>query len=89
VFGAYRAGDSHPAWLAGWWEDGQPKVVLQVPGPDELAEVCAAARAAGLPVTLIRDRGLTQVPAGTATCAAIGPAPAERVDAVTGELRLL
>ena len=47
------------------------------------------AHAAGLPVAVVHDSGRTQVPAGTPTCAAIGPAPADRVDAVTGALRLL
>ena len=84
-----RAGRSHRDWLAGWWADGQPKVVVQVPGEQELEAVRAQADAAGLPVAVIRDRGLTQVPAGTATCVAIGPAPASRIDAVTGDLRLL
>jgi PTH2 family peptidyl-tRNA hydrolase len=89
VAGVHRAGRERPQWLAGWWTDGQPKVVVQVADEDGLAEVCADAEAAGLPVVVINDRGLTQVPAGTATCAAIGPAPAPQVDAVTGELRLL
>jgi PTH2 family peptidyl-tRNA hydrolase len=37
----------------------------------------------------VHDAGRTQVPAGTPTCAAIGPATDEAVDAVTGDLRLL
>jgi len=89
VAGAHAAGRAQPEWLAGWWADGQPKVVLQVPGEAELERVCAAATAARLPVVVVNDRGLTQLPAGTATCAGIGPAPADRVDAVTGDLRLL
>jgi PTH2 family peptidyl-tRNA hydrolase len=51
--------------------------------------VVGAARAAGLPVEVVRDAGRTQVPAGTVTCAAVGPAEDDAVDAVTGELRLL
>jgi PTH2 family peptidyl-tRNA hydrolase len=89
VTGTVRVARSHPQWFSGWWAEGQPKVVVQVPGEADLAAVWEAASADGLPVALIRDRGLTQVPAGTATCLAIGPAPAERVDAVTGGLRLL
>jgi len=84
-----RVARGHRDWLAGWWADGQPKVVLQVPGAPELDEVGARAGRAGLPVTVVYDRGLTQVPAGTATCLAIGPAPADAIDAVTGDLRLL
>jgi PTH2 family peptidyl-tRNA hydrolase len=72
-----------------WAADGQPKVALRVGSLDELAAVCEAALRAGLPVEVIRDAGRTQVEPGTPTCCAIGPAPDERVDAVTGELRLL
>ena len=63
--------------------------IVAVAGVEEFADVCDRAHAAGLPVAVVHDSGRTQVPAGTPTCAAIGPAPADRVDAVTGALRLL
>lgn len=75
--------------FAGWLRDGQPKVVLKVTGEERLRELCAAAAAAGLAVEVIRDAGRTQVAAGTLTCAAIGPAPSDRVDSVVGGLSLL
>ncbi|GAA4706803.1 peptidyl-tRNA hydrolase Pth2 [Phytohabitans rumicis] len=89
VLGVEKAYRMRPAWVEGWRADGMPKVVLQVPGEAELADVCARAEAAGLPVAPVRDRGLTQVAAGTLTCVGIGPAAAPDVDAVTGDLRLL
>ena len=76
-------------WYRGWREDGQPKVVLQVADEAELLAVQATAIDAALPAVLIHDRGLTQLEPGTVTCLGIGPAPSERIDAVTGELRLL
>jgi len=75
--------------LAAWLRDGQPKVVLRVPGLGELDEIAAQARAAGLPVEIIRDAGRTQLEPGTATCCAVGPAEAARIDAVTAALSLL
>ncbi len=72
-----------------WLEDGQPKVVLKVPGADSLREVISHARATELPVQLVHDAGRTQVPAGTLTCCAIGPARADLIDAVTAGLGLL
>ncbi|HKR68887.1 MAG TPA: peptidyl-tRNA hydrolase Pth2 [Streptosporangiaceae bacterium] len=72
-----------------WLEDGQPKVVLKVPGEEALDEVIRQARAADLPVELVHDAGRTQVPSGTLTCCAVGPAQAERIDAVTAGLGLL
>jgi PTH2 family peptidyl-tRNA hydrolase len=43
----------------------------------------------GLAAAIIHDSGLTQVSPGTATCVGIGPAPAELVDKITGDLQLL
>ena len=78
-------GDSFRRWI----EDGQPKVVLRVPGAAGLDEVITRARASGLPVELVHDAGRTQVAAGTLTCCAIGPAPTDLIDAVTADLTLL
>jgi PTH2 family peptidyl-tRNA hydrolase len=72
-----------------WLRDGQPKVVLKVGTEDDLRRVCTEAEAAGLPVSVVRDAGRTQVAAGTLTCCAIGPAAADDVDAVVGDLSLL
>jgi PTH2 family peptidyl-tRNA hydrolase len=72
-----------------WLEDGQPKVVLKVPDAGAIEQLIARARTAGLPVEVVHDAGRTQVPAGTLTCCAIGPAQAGLIDAATAGLRLL
>jgi PTH2 family peptidyl-tRNA hydrolase len=61
--------------------------VLRVTGEQELRQITAAARAAGL--AEIRDAGWAHLMAGTPTCCAIGPAEAARVDALTVGLSLL
>ncbi|MDG7010531.1 MAG: peptidyl-tRNA hydrolase [Nitrososphaerota archaeon] len=76
-------------WYDAWKEGGQAKIVLKVGSESELLEVFQKARAAGLPASLIEDRGLTQLEPGTATCAGVGPAPDADVDAITGKLKLL
>lgn len=43
----------------------------------------------GLPTHVVRDAGRTEVEPGSITVLAVGPAPAEAIDAVTGALRLL
>ena len=69
-----------------WWlTRGSAKVVLSVEGEDELLEIARLASEARLPSCLITDAGKTEfhgVP--TKTTVAIGPAPAEWLDAITG-----
>ncbi len=72
-----------------WFEAGMPKIVLSCASGVELAGLAAAAEAAGLPVFLVRDAGKTVVEAGTATCLGIGPASAQRIDAISGASSLL
>jgi peptidyl-tRNA hydrolase, PTH2 family len=76
------------ARLQAWLVDGQPKVVLRVDSAEELELVVARAHEHRLPVETIADAGRTQLDPGTLTCAAIGPADDDALDAVTGELRL-
>jgi peptidyl-tRNA hydrolase, PTH2 family len=72
-----------------WMSDGQPKVVLAIAGEEQLYAIADQASGRGLAVHVIRDAGRTQVAQGTPTCCAIGPAAADRIDAITGELSLL
>lgn len=75
-------------WLEEWRRTGQKKIVLRVDSEKELVEVYEKAKALGLPSSLVRDAGHTQLPPGTLTSAAVGPAPAGLVDKVTGALKL-
>jgi peptidyl-tRNA hydrolase, PTH2 family len=76
-------------WYRAWKEEGQAKVVLKVGSESDLDDIFRKAKRAGLPASLIEDRGLTQVEPGTATCVGIGPAPESEVDEITGKLKLL
>jgi peptidyl-tRNA hydrolase, PTH2 family len=79
-----------PDWYEAWREQGQAKVVLKTDGGEQaLEELQKQARSLGLPVSLIQDRGLTQLEPGTTTCLGIGPGPANEIDKVTGKLKLL
>ena len=62
---------------------------MKVNSEQEILELERKARNAGLPATLIVDRGLTEIPPNTITCLGIGPAPANKMDPITGKLSLL
>ena len=70
-----------------WEREGAKKVVLQAQNEKELLEL--KKKSGKLPTALIRDAGLTEIPPGTTTCLAIGPAREEEVDKLTGFLKLL
>lgn len=73
----------------GWLWEGQKKVAVKVSSEEELLALRDKAIKAGLPLHLIRDRGLTELPPGTTTALGIGPARTETVDKITGDLPLL
>ena len=75
-------------WLEEWRREGQAKIVLRVESLDELTRLLAEAERRSLPTSLVRDAGRTQLEPGTVTAGAIGPAPAEEIDRITGHLKL-
>jgi PTH2 family peptidyl-tRNA hydrolase len=89
VSAAEYARKNRPEWWNPWMKEGQCKIAVKVTSEEELLELERIARNEGLPVALIVDRGLTEIPPDTTTCLGIGPAPADKVDIVTGNLPLL
>lgn len=88
VSGAEEARKHRKEWFLGWLEEGQCKIAVKVKNEKAMSELEKQAKELGLPCALIVDRGLTEIPPGTVTCLGIGPAPAERVDKITGMLPL-
>jgi peptidyl-tRNA hydrolase, PTH2 family len=78
-----------PDWWKTWIAEGQPKIALKVRDLDAILSLEAQAKAQRIPFSVVKDRGLTQVPPGTITCIGIGPAPASLLDELTGNLSLL
>jgi PTH2 family peptidyl-tRNA hydrolase len=89
VLAAEEARMQKPEWYRAWMESGMAKIAVKVSSLEELKKLEEEARRNDLPVAIVEDRGLTQVPPGTITCLAIGPAPASKVDPITGRLKLL
>jgi PTH2 family peptidyl-tRNA hydrolase len=80
--------EAAPADQREWKGGGQKKVVLQANSESELFELAESARVEGVAHAIIRDAGHTELEPGTVTALAVGPAPDEDVDAVTGDLSL-
>lgn len=72
-----------------WVKGAFAKITLQVETEQELRELYNRAKDAGLEAQLIIDSGRTEfngIP--TATAVAIGPDEAEKIDKITGDLKL-
>ncbi len=89
VSAAEEARKRHREWWDEWIWEGQRKIAVKVKSEKELLALEEQSQELGLPCALIVDRGLTEIPPNTTTCLGIGPAPAEKVDRVTGRLPLL
>jgi len=76
-------------WWKAWIKEGQCKIAVKVESEKELLDLEKQAKKLALPCALIIDRGLTEIPPETITCLGIGPAPAEKIDKITGMLLLL
>ena len=77
-------------WLFYWLDSSFKKICVGADSEAELVRIHDEARAARLPVKLITDNGQTEFHGVlTRTCLAIGPAPCEEIDKITGGLKLL
>lgn len=87
-FGMYGSEMTQP--MKEWIEGPFTKICVSVNSEEELLDLFTAAKAAGIPCSLIRDAGHTEfngVP--TYTSVAIGPDYPERIDPITKHLPLL
>ena len=89
VSAAEKTRVSHQEIWKSWFREGQKKVAVKVQSEEEILELKKLAAMNGLPFAVIRDAGMTELPPGTTTVIGIGPAKADEIDKVTGELKLL
>lgn len=72
-----------------WLENSMAKICVTVDSEEELLQIAQNAKDAMLQCHVITDAGLTEfggVP--TKTCLAIGPDRSEKIDKITGHLKL-
>lgn len=89
VLAAEKAKKTNKEWWEGWFKEGQRKIVVKVESKEKLFELKEKAEKLGLPLSIVEDKGLTELPPGTVTCLGIGPAPKNLINKVTGKLPLL
>ena len=91
ALGAYKLSLNKDSNKVSNWENisGQAKIVLGVENEKELYDVKNKADNNGLITCLIHDAGRTEVSPNTATCCAIGPDTVQKIDEITGKLKLL
>ena len=68
---------------------GQKKICVKASSQEQLETLQACAKSLNLIAETICDAGHTQIAAGSMTVCAIGPGPANLIDQVTGDLKLL
>ncbi|XP_055587370.1 probable peptidyl-tRNA hydrolase 2 [Uranotaenia lowii] len=78
-----------PGVLRKWQQSGQAKIAVKVETEQQMMEIYRSAKANNLNCCLIRDAGRTQIEPNSKTVLAIGPAPNQILDTVTGHLKLL
>lgn len=81
--------NSSPALFEAWMLSGQQKIVLKAGDAEAIESLLQRATAAGMAAHRIHDAGRTQIPAGSLTVGAIGPAKLELIDGITSDLKLL
>jgi len=72
-----------------WIKQGGKKVVLKVKNLKALKRIEKKLKLNRIPYIIIKDAGLTQLKAGTITAIGIGPVEEEKIDKITGKLKLL
>jgi len=89
VMATMKGGSLKPLFVEQWLATGQKKVCLKGADADQLLALEQQAKAAGILTTLVHDAGHTQIPSGSLTVLALGPETDERLERITGELKLL
>jgi len=72
-----------------WNRQGGKKVVLKVDNEKELFKYMSMLENEGINVALIKDAGHTVVEPGTITCLGVGPDSEEKIDNITGNLKMV
>lgn len=85
--GAFRK--AKKSVVSQWEKHGEKKIVLEIGSRNDLLKLFEKAKKEKLPVSLVKDAGLTELESGTVTALGIGPDESKKIDKITGKLKLL
>ena len=89
TLGAYKTSMKFAKSNVQWWErTGQTKIAVKVT-EEQMYAVAKAAEEIGVVSYIVTDAGRTQIPAGSQTVCAIGPAPVHVINEFTSTFKLL
>ena len=88
VSATLKMGASKPNLLDAWLTSGQKKVCVKTT-QDELLKLEQDAIKLGIQTVRVNDAGKTQIPSGSLTVIALGPAQDDELTQLTGHLKLL
>lgn len=88
VKASFLAYHNFPKYFEKWEKLGSKKIVCKISSEQELLVIYRDAKDMGLPCAIINDAGHTQLPPGTTTAVAVGPAPEDKIDVFTKDLGL-
>lgn len=80
---------SHKDIITEWKNEGMKKVVLKVKDEKELLKFKDIVEDKGIVCDLVRDAGKTFFEKPTITCLGIGPEKEEKVDEISGKLKMV
>ena len=88
VSATLKAGQYNPPDLDSWLKSGQKKICVKA-DYDEIKQLVSKANLDDIQTVEITDAGKTQIPSGSLTVAAFGPCDEEKLESLTGHLKLL
>jgi len=77
------------AIIKAWKGEGEKKVVIEANSKKELKDLYKKAKELEISCFLVRDAGRTELEPGTTTALGIGPDKEEKIDKITGSIKLL
>ena len=84
-----KAGAKKPEYLEAWLASGQKKICVKGDDADHLSRIESQAKQNHILTSCVHDAGHTQIPSGSFTILALGPAESEALEPITGTLKLL